>query len=87
LPEGNSRLFGKGKVTEGGKAILPGMDDKTKQILLKLVDDMQDLRATVGAIAASASRPISAADAQDAKILAKLQDRQRYDELRKEIES
>jgi hypothetical protein len=63
------------------------MENQTKQILLRLVNDIEDLRATVGALVAAASRQISIADAQDAKSLAKQSQQQRYDELRKEIEA
>ena len=63
------------------------MDTKTKQVILKLVDDIQDLRANLGMLAASPSLHVSIADARDAKSLAKQQDAQRYDELRKEIEA
>ena len=61
------------------------MDDKKlKQILLKLVNDIEDLRANVGSLAAFAP-PTGLAAAQDAKRTATQTNRQRYEDLRKEI--
>jgi hypothetical protein len=62
------------------------MDKETKQIFQKLVDELEDIRANQGAIAATALQ-ISLADAQDAKSLAIEMHRRHYAELRKEIEA
>jgi hypothetical protein len=66
--------------------ILLYMDKETKQIFQKLVDELEDIRANQGAIAATALQ-ISLADAQDAKSLAIEMHRRHYAELRKEIEA
>ncbi len=58
-----------------------------KQILLKLVGEIEDLRANLGVIAASPSMRMSIADAQDAKTQSRQSNRQHYEALRKEIES
>ena len=65
------------------------MDPKAKQLLKKMVDDLQDLRASLVVIAGIQSRQkgLSVAAGQDAKNLAIDQSRQAYEELRKEIDT
>jgi hypothetical protein len=63
------------------------MDARIKQILLKLVADIEDLRATVAALTGHSLLRTSIADAQDAKTQGRRLNQQHYDELRKEIEA
>lgn len=63
------------------------MDDKTKQFLLKLVDELADLRATVGPLAAVAFRGSNQSDVQVAKIQAMKKNYKHYRELKDEIGS
>ena len=63
------------------------VENATKQVLLKMLAELEDLRASLGPLVAASSRPLSLAGVQDAKSLAKQAHQQFYDELRKEIDA
>lgn len=58
-----------------------------KEILLTLVDDLEDLRASLAVVARAGTRPMTIGNARDAKSLAIKEYRQAYDKLRKQIEA
>jgi hypothetical protein len=58
-----------------------------KQVLREIVAELEDLRASLAVIAASASRPSTTADARDAKNLAMQVNKESYDKLRAKIEA
>lgn len=62
-------------------------DPKTKQLLKKLVDDLEDLRAILQLVAHAGKHPMSFAEQKDAKSLAIQQSKQSYEELRIEIDA
>jgi len=63
------------------------MDQKTKNLLVKLVGEIQDLRANVDLIAAHKALKMSLAEAQEGKSVTIRLHQQLYDELRKEIDA
>lgn len=63
------------------------MDNKSKQILLKLVQELEDLRASILAVSAHPSLKTSLADAKDAKANALKTHEQHYKDLRNEVEA
>lgn len=58
-----------------------------KEVLLDIISELQDLRASLAVIASLAQNPPTTADALDAKTLAIQQHRQFYDGLKKKVES
>jgi hypothetical protein len=62
-------------------------DPKAKQLLKKLVDDLEDLRVNLQLVAHAGKHPMSFADVKDAKSLALEQNKQAYEALRKEIDA
>ena len=64
------------------------MDDlKTKQLLKKLVDEIQDLRANVDLLAAHKALKMSLEDAKEGKSVTIALNRELYEKLRKEIDA
>ena len=63
------------------------MDNKLKEILLKLARELEDLRANQIAMSVHPSLKTSLADAQDARSNALKAHEKHYAALRKEIES
>jgi hypothetical protein len=57
-----------------------------KQILYEMLDELEDLRASLVALGQLSNVRASVADAQDAKSLAKQSVRAQYAELRKKID-
>ena len=62
-------------------------DPKAKQLLKKLVDEIQDLRANVDLIAAHKALRMSVAEAREGKSATIAHNRQTYEALRKEIDA
>jgi hypothetical protein len=62
------------------------MTQAEKQFLYTLVDDIEDLRASLGALVQLSNIQVSPVSAQDAKSLAKQSERAHYAELRKKID-
>lgn len=63
------------------------MDNKSKQVLLKLLNELEDLRANLLVTSVHPSLKMSHADAHDAKTNALKVHENHYAALRKEIES
>lgn len=64
------------------------MDEKVKDLLKRLVNELEDLRANLVVLNQIAvTRPTSIADAQDRKQLATQASKAAYDVLRKEIDA
>jgi len=63
------------------------MDNKTKAMFLKLVRELEDLRANLLMLTQIVAPPTSHADAQDAKNAALEINREHYEALRKEIDA
>ena len=72
---------------ESNSGIFLDMDNKLKEVLLKLASEIEDLKAILLAMSAHPSLKMSLVDAQDAKSLAIQAHRGHYAQLRKEIES
>ena len=58
-----------------------------KQILREIVAELEDLRASLAVLTASASHPPTTAAAREAKNLAKQANRESYDKPRAKIEA
>lgn len=58
-----------------------------KQVLREMVAELEDLRASLGVLAANASHQPTPAAAREAKNLAKQANREFYDKLRAKIEA
>jgi hypothetical protein len=63
------------------------MDNTLKQVLLKLVTEIESVKATLLATTAHPSLKMSLADAEEATNQAKKTHAQHYENLRKEIEA
>jgi hypothetical protein len=79
--------YWKKKTGAAGGHTLPSMDDKLKQVVLRLVEEIYDLRANLIVLSGHEALHTSVDNAQAAKDSAIEKLRPDYEQFRKEIES